>query len=370
MPDFSNSTNDNMKKFDSISHFIQGGDFQYRVFDMGRKVTAIDNKVFDKLENQKLTYPFPFQQKAWLALLLWEEGKQHESVIWFLQFPIDELGFIKQQSRDAFLIELLEQAGKNIQAKQQGRKVLDELNESPFAFKPTPPLLAIFHAFATRELDQSASKYYQHAHDYLTGATGFEQWQFLGLQGIADVIGRLDQNNNESLLIKAMDFMPVEPLQNFCQMLENTSVSDTLFNKLTQRLRREIKDKTPNVLLIAALLRGISGGIAFKSDSKSDLKLKVFLEVLDSPLGTNIEILAAISGRSWESLKETHLLEIFLEKLAQHEMQSFNAILVDLLMIPGMREPIFSVMRNPERSIELGQKLGEFMKVIKTQGKA
>jgi len=358
MPDFSEATNDKMQKFDSISHFIQSSDFNYRIFDMGRRVVSIGNQLFEKLENQKQPYPYPFQQKAWLALLLWEDGKQHESVIWFLQFPIDELGFLKQESRDAFLIELLEQTGKNIQAKQKGKKVLDELNESPFAFKPAPYRLAAFHALATRELDQPASQYYQHAHHYLTGETGLDQWQFLGLQGIADVIARLDQDHNEQLLIKAIDAMPDDPLLNFSQLLENTTISRALFNTLKERIQQEVnKQAATNILLLSALLRAISG-------YDTSAKVKVFSDVLNSGIGSEIEVLAAISGRSWNSLKEAALLEIFLNRLAQLEAPVFNAILVDLLMIPGMREPIFGVMRDPECSSDVRVKLGLFMKQV------
>lgn len=358
MPDYSSSTNDNMQKFDSISHFVQSGNFNYRVYDMGRKVVLIDKQVFEKIEAQKRAYPYPFQQKAWLALLLWEEGRQHESVIWFLQFPIDELGFLKQQSRDAFLIDLLEQTGKNIQAKQQGNNILDELRESPFSFKPAPLRLAAFHALVTYELDQPASQYYQYAHDYLVGEAGFEQWQFLGLQGIADVVARLDQDNNEANLITAIDVMPDAPLENFSQMLENTVISEELFNALKTRLDQETIKHPPNVLLVSALLRGVSG-------SSQNLKKNAYHHVLQSSLGSEIEVLAAISGRSWESLLEPVLLALFMEKLAQHEHVSFNAILADLLVIPGMREHIFATMRNPNRSNGLSQKLGVFMKDIK-----
>ena len=87
----------------------------------------------------------------------------------FLQFPIDELGYLKQSSRDAFLIDLLEQTGKNIQAKQKGEDVEDELKESPFAFKPREDRLAMFHALATVTLGQKTPhKHYQYAHDYLS----------------------------------------------------------------------------------------------------------------------------------------------------------------------------------------------------------
>lgn len=346
-----------MQKFDSISHFIQSGDFQYRIFDMGRKVTLIDNKNFEDMENQKQPYPYPFQQKAWLALLLWEELRPEESVIWFLQFPIDELGFVKQSSRDVFLIELLEQTGKNIQAKQKGKQVLDELKESSFAFKPVSFRLAAFHALATCELDQHASQYYQHAHDYLTGNSGFEQWQFLGLQGIADVVARLGQDDNEMLLGKALDKLPDAVLESFSKMLENITISEKLFDVLNARLKCELLKNVPNILLVSALLRAVSG---------ADLLLRhgVYKEVLVSASGAEVEVLVAISGRSWEVLKEISLVELFINKLAEHEQATFNAVLTDLLMIPGMREPVFSVVRRPERSSEVSQRLGGLMKTL------
>lgn len=349
-----------MKEFDSISHFIQSGDFKYRVFDMGRKVVPIDNQFFEKLEEQKNTYPYPFQKKAWLALVLWEEERQDESTIWFLQFPIDELGFLKQQSRDAFLIDLLEQTGKNIHAKQKGKQVLDELKESPFAFKPAPFRLAAFHALATCELDRSPSQYYQHAHDYLTGEAGYEQWQFLGLQGIADVVARLDQDNNESLLIEAIGQLPATPLETFAQMLENTTINQDLFQALNTRLKQELAITTPHILLVSALLRGISGADpALRKDAISN--------TLESSLGTEIEVLAAISGRSWESLNDSNLFQEFIEKLSFHEQVVFDAILTDLLMIPGLRKQIFAAIKNPKCSVSLNQRLDIFIRSIKDQ---
>ena len=69
------------EKFDSITHFLQTGGFNYRVFDMGRKVNRIPNDVFENIEGQENAYPSPFQKKAWLALLFWEEEKQNEKPI-------------------------------------------------------------------------------------------------------------------------------------------------------------------------------------------------------------------------------------------------------------------------------------------------
>ena len=363
--------NTSPEKFDSITHFLQAGNFNYRVFDMGRKIIPIQNDDFEKIEDQKELYPHPLQKKAWLALLFWEKSNtvneednnkesKREPVIWFLQFPIDEMGFLKQEARDGFLINLLEQTGKNIQAKQSGDTTKDELGESPFAFKPQPDRLALFHALAMRELGQQPSQYYQHAQEYLSGKAGFEQWQFLGLQGIADIVARLGQDKNEALLAKAIAEMPQEVLESFCRALENINPKDELAGALIEKLDQEIEGDIPNVQLISMLLRAISG---VKSEGA---RHEALLNVLHSPLGKEIEVLAAISGRAWNDLHSKEIMSIFIASLACQDQVAFNAILTDLMMMPKMRQAVMDIMRNPERPAELTHKLSEFMSVIKS----
>lgn len=354
-----------MEKYDTITHFLESGDFNYRVFDMGRKVTRLLNGNFKKIEEQQEAYPFPFQQKAWLALLFWpkspdcsEAGK--EPVIWFLQFPIDEMGFLKLDARDGFLISLLEQAGKNIQAKQSGGMAADELTESPYAFKPQPDRLALFHALAMKQLKQKPSQFYQHTRDYLSAKTGYEQWQFLGLQGIADVVVRLDRDENEALLAKAIGLMPEAPLESFCRALENVSSQGLLAEALISRLQQEIgHGETQNVQLGSMLIRACSGLQPEK------LRREIILTVLASPSGKEIEVLAAISGRAWNDLRCRQMMEAFMVNMTDQNQTAFNAVLSDLMMIPGLREVVLEVMRNPQRPVELSDKLSEFMKVLK-----
>jgi len=346
------------EKFDSITHFLETGRFNYRIFDMGRKIRRIPSDVFEGIENQKQLYPAPFQKKACIALLFWENDKQNEAVIWFLQFPIDELGFLKQEARDAFLIDLLEQTGKNIQAKQQGTNALDELKESPFAFKPNPDRLAMFHALATKELDQSPSQYYQHARDYLSGSTGFDQWQFLGLQGIADVVARLDEDDNEELLAKAINFIPDAPLVSFCNALENSAPQKVLTQALSKRLKVELEQKTANNInnqLVAILVRALSAA------EPVNMRQVLLQLVLASPVGKDVEVMAAISGRAWVDLHFQPLLVAYIANLAEQTEMAFNAILSDLMMIPEMRENILAVMKAPNQSERLAGKLDQFL---------
>ncbi|MCF6189419.1 MAG: DUF3549 family protein [Cocleimonas sp.] len=376
-------TQNTTEKFDSITHFLQTGGFNYRVFDMGRKINRFSSEEFESIEGQKQAYPAPFQKKAWLALLFWESEKQNEATIWFLQFPIDELGFLKLEARDAFLIDLLEQTGKNIQAKQQGKQALDELKESPFAFKPNPDRLAMLHALATKALDQQPSQYYQHTRDYLSGSAGYEQWQFLGLQGIADVVARLGEEGNDDLLAKAIGLMPEEPLVSFCSALENIKPQGSLAQALVAKLENIISESmvaersrsTPphfymmndntepkagaNTQLISMLIRALSG-----AEPKA-LRQSMLQKILDSPLGKDIEIIAAISGRAWNDLSDKSVLKAFVTNLANQNQMAFDAILSDLMMIPDMRELLLSEVNGDNQTIGLSEKFDQFMRNVK-----
>lgn len=357
MPDFFRCL---MEKFDSITHFLQSGEFEYRVFDMGRKLVSISIGDFEKIENQVTVYPYPLQQKAWLALLFWSKSKKKGPVIWFLQFPVDEMGYLKQDARDGFLMGLLEQAGKNIQAKLSGDGEVDELSESPYAFKPQEDRLALFHAFAAKALNQEPSRYYQATREYLIGRLGFDQWQFLGLQGIADVAANLNQDNNEAVLAKAIPSLPNTPLESFCRALENVELKGELAQALISRLEQMLEQSNSGELLLQSmLLRALSGA------QPKELRQKILITILNSLVGREIEILAAISGRAWKDLHSSPILTLFMKNLAMQSQIAFNAILTDLMMIPGMREVVLDQLRDPHREEKLTHRLSEFMLGIK-----
>lgn len=339
----------------SISQFLISGDFQYRIYDLGRKLTRLPNQLFQHIEDQTERYPYPFQQKAWLAILFWSKDKTIEPVIWFLQFPIDELGFLKLSARDAFLQELLIHVGTNLQALKGGAEMQDSLKESAFAFKPRQDRLAIFHAFATVQLKQDASKYYQHTRDYLEGKVGFEQWEFLGLQGIADVIARLDQAGNEHLLSNAIPQLPLTPLVSFAENLEHNKVGGELSIALHKRLQQELDCEATNPQVIAALIRAISSSKGEKG------RQEIILTTLKSEAAKEIEVIAAIAGRAWQDITQDHLLPFFMEALAHQEQDAFTIILVDIMGIPEMRESILKALRNPERSSQLAKRIGGFL---------
>ena len=344
-----------MEQLESISSFLEMSGFQYRVFDMGRKIQRISNQKFEAIESQQELYPYPFQQKAWLAILLWDEKKKQEPVIWFLSFPIDEMGLLKLESRDAFIRDLVENVGENMQANLQGGEHKDTLKESPFSFKPREDRLAVFHALATVELQQPPSQHYEHTREYLSGKVGFDQWQFLGLQGVADVIARLSQEGNAAHLASAIPKLPDMPLDTFMQALEHVKFSGPLSAAVVSRLQAEAAKEAPQPPLLASLLRALSSSEAKQS------RVDLIKQLLDSELAGNIDLLAAISGRCWLDLYDESLLQSFLEAASLQEQNVFNILLVDLMTLPDMRPKVLAGLRNPERSAALSKKIGGFM---------
>ena len=345
-------------RIDNISAFFELSQYEYRVFDMSRTVRPLANDTFKQIESQQALYPTPFQQHAWLGIIFWHPETIDEPAIWFLKFPIDEMGFLKLEARDSFIQEMLEQVGEKIKAEaddktSEGESKAETKHESQFAFKPSQDKMAIFNALATRQLGSSPSKFYQHAHEYLSGKLGYDQWSFLGFQGLADVVANLDKDDNEKNAASAIPQMPEQPLMLFSQLLEHVQPEAALTQALLKRLVEELAEPAPTVPLLTALARGLSN---------SDERDNCTRLLLDSSLGTDIEILALIASRSWQSLQDNSLLMKFLEALAQQPQQSFDVILMELLPIPDMRNSILEGMRNPQRSEALSRRIGGFMR--------
>ncbi len=359
----------------NISTFFELSQFEYRVFDMSRTVRPITNDEFKQIETQKTLYPTPFQQHAWLGILFWHPDSVNEPAIWFLKFPLDELGFLKLEARDSFIQEMLEQVGERIKKEKDTGESTDssespKLNgasspddnkktsqeESQFAFKPQQDKMAIFNALATRALEQKPSKFYEHAQEYFAGKLGYEQWSSLGFQGLADVAANLDMDDNMQQVTQAIPAMPEQPLNMFSQLLEHVSPNAQLSQALLDRMKSELNEENetpPNTPLIASLARGLSASEQLRDDSIQLL--------LESSLSTDIEILALIASRAWTTLKNPALLKSYLEALAQQEQQGFDVILMELLPIPDMRDVLLTGLRDSSRSAALTTRIGGFM---------
>jgi len=328
------------------------------IFDMGRRVMPIPPEDFLQFEKTEIPYPLPLQQQAWIAFLLGSSEDTNERFVWFLRFPLDEQGKLVQAARDDFMHRLLEQIGENAEALKKGTVLEKAVEGNPYSFKPRDDRLAVFHAIASRLLGGEASGYLAHARGYFSGSLGWDQWPFVGYQGIADIAARVDASDNARVLATAVPVLPLRPLEALCHCLENAPMPVELSRALFDRGLEELDADQPDPRLITAVIRGIS--------LSPDLSGRFLDKLLATPSSRDPDVLSAITAKSWESLTNASLAESFLRQLADNSrgQEVFNICMTDLLFLPGMRKPLMKVLRDPDRTPALSQAMGEFFRQI------
>ncbi|WP_207063331.1 DUF3549 family protein [Motiliproteus sp. SC1-56] len=342
-----------MQPIQTLTEFLRSTDAQFRLFDMGRRVSKLSPETFLRFERAELPYPLPFLHQAWIAVLLWNPKQVDQHLVWFLKLPLDEQGLLVQAARDDFLHRLARSVGDQLLERSAEE---DPLKDNPFSFTPDQEKMAAFHARATLTLKQPVSAYYQPARAYFGGDAGYEGWDQLGLQGIADMAARLEEQDNEARLTNALHHLPTPPLEALAASLEHAEPGHRLSEALGQRLETELLQGQASPNLIGALLRGLSQG------RPATLRQQAIERVLQTPYAHEPEVIAAIASRCWRDLTEASLRTAFFEALALNKagQACFNRVVADLVFLPGMRGPVMESFRNPERSEALGTALGGF----------
>ena len=317
----------------SLLGMLEGSGLQVRAYDLGRRIARLDPVRLRAFEQAREPYPTPMQHKAWLALAHTSDATPDQPVIWFLRLDLDEQGLLVQAGRDYLLRRLLESA----QARSTGADPQAFLQDNPYAFKPREDRMALFHALLSVELGLPASRFYAHALDYFSGGPGWDQWGFVGYQGIADVACR----HHDKPLTAALPRLPREPLIALCHCLESQPLGEPLSEALANRLRRALADEPADTPLIAALVRGLSFG------REPVARGAAVDAVLGHPAAVDIEVLAAIAGRAWETLLDADRLRRFVDRLAANGrgQTAFEHGIRDLLSLPELAVPLRDTLR-------------------------
>lgn len=316
---------------------------------MGRRVSKLSNEQFKSFEEATAPYPYPLQQKAWLAILFWDKKRSEQHYLWFLKFQLDEQGKLIQATRNHFLAMVIEVLGTQLTGSNSEQQ--QKLDNNPYTFKPDQNKLAYVNALIKQQLKQPASVYYEHAQSYLSGAQGWQSWQQVGIQGLADVAARIDADNNQSIVQQALPHLPTEVLTPLCAQLEHsqipTHLTESLINIAEQALENNQKP------LLINTIRAISYSKA------APLRQQLLSKVLASTFAQDIEILIVITGRCWLDLYDDTLRLAFLEKLAAlNDIELFQGLVADLVAIPAVRNKVLSSFRSTERSPTLAKAIG------------
>lgn len=341
-------------KITTLSEFLHHSGAKYRVFDMGRRIVPLTPKQFVDFEWAKQPYPYPFKQSALLGLVFWNPNKPDQRYVWFLTFPLDEQGLLIQAARDEFLVMVLDRVGESMLASENGDKLDGALKDSAYTFKPREDRMAAFNAQVTHTLDLPPSHYYDKALAYFSGEADLVGWQYLGMQGIADIASRLDDAEETLSLIETIPELPTEPFMMLTTFLENAEPAAGIVEVLSQQVATQLQAVKPDVAIISACLRASSNSPAL---GLVDLMVK---HVLQHPCSQNIEILAIISGRIWRVLEQKLICELFVEQLANNDagQAAFSQLLADVMYMPNMRPHIMAALRSPTRSAQVSQAVG------------
>ena len=355
-----------MRKIDTLQQFLDASGAQYRIFDLGRRVIKIDKGNFQKIENCQAPYPYPLQRHAWFSVLFWDPKNTNNHHVWFLKFPLDEQGYLDLHARDDFLRRALEQLGNAIIGSQETGEPSKELKDNPWSYTPHQDKMATFHAKALVELKLPGSQYLASVITYLSHPEQFSQWQHIGLQGIADLCARCENTAINKQLTTHLSQLPNDVLIPILLGLENETISHTLtqavINCTPAATEKGGDVSADDIALLAAIIRALSGS----TDNQTRKNTILDIIALCNPSAVSIEVLVAISGRSWEALDDDHVAFTFVEALARNDagQQAFNQVLTDLLFMPLVGKRVRQTFRSPERSETLGNAIGNFLSTV------
>ena len=352
-----------MHPLSTLSDFLESGGFRLQIYDMGRRVVPISRDDFREFEATRQPYQLPLRRQAWFGLLFHpREDNGETATVWFLHFPLDEQAKLVLAARDDFMRRVVESLGETTDSTVRKAGKEAALQDNPYAFRPNPERMAMFHAQVTASFQQPPSSYYAHACDYFSGRLGWEQWTFLGYQGIADLTARLQQDDNRQRLTLAIPKLPPAPLEALCHCLEHLVIPAEIARALLQRCLTTLQSDPSDPRVLSACVRGIA------RCRVPELRQRLIEAVLSHPLGRQGDILVAVSGRAWEALLDDRLRGHFLERLADNDQGAdfFNNVLNDLLYLPGTGPALLASLRGEGLSPRLSQAIQDFFAALKS----
>jgi len=335
---------------ETLSDLLQQLQGQYRIYDMGCRLSKLSSTDFKKFEEGQKAYPLPWLRHAWVGILSWSPTSPKlgasSPTIWFLKLPLDERGLLIQAARDEFLNQLLETIGTNMLDEQASAEWAEQLKHSNLAFTPDQARMAAFHAQASITLEQPASRFYPAVRSYMSSEDSQQNWQELGLQGFADFAMRLDQQQQWQQKISQL---PAAVLETIAAQLENQKLDHLVSKAFILRGEASINDGEK-----VACLRAISQS----TDAAS--RQHWLKQILDKDNMVGVELLATITSKCSEDLLKPDLMGLFIHQCAA-DQGVFNGLVQELMYQPKLRIKVLEAFRAEDRSPSVIQAIGVLM---------
>ncbi|KAA0014139.1 DUF3549 family protein [Billgrantia pellis] len=338
-----------MQPIHTLHDFFTRTGAEVHLYHMGRRVEPCALDTLSRFEKGAVPWPLPWQGQARLGIVF-RLGDLNDPLIWFLALPLDEQGQLVPAPRDAFLERLLVTLGRNaarVGSTTENDEAVDNLmQDNPLAFTPSLPFQAMLHARATHDMGKPGSPHLEPVAAYLSGQQEVD-WQFLGLQGLADFAVRLDAADARELTAR-LPTLPREVLISLCYCLEHVAVPDALARIVRERGERAAIQGDLEAL--CACLRAVG--------SASEAVAGPWIDsLLDDASACGPDLLAAIAGRNWMHLEDAERLPRYLMRLAEQPRADFANAARDLALIPRLRLPVLVTLREASPDSVIGRRL-------------
>ena len=333
-----------MDRIDTISELLQFSGSQFRIYDIGRKITKISKDDFNRVEQNMMPYPYPSQGHAHIAIAFWQ-AKSKAPYLWFIKLPLDERGLLNQGSRNHFIAIIIEALGQDLTV-DPTEKQEELLNSNPYHITPAEYKLAAINTLVRKELKQPASIHFEHFQEYVNGQLAWGEWQSIGIQGISDLAAEINQTSISEAVAKNIVNFDANVLIPFCHALENQQLPLNVLEALIALIK-----VTDDSEIKAQLVRTLA------STAEHPHVIELIGELLTKPQTDDIYI--TLAGRCWLGLNATTLEQLLSQLADKPDLALFTAIFKDLVAIPALRPHVFAVMRSETRSDALAKAIGQ-----------
>ena len=326
----------------TLGEFLQAGQAEYKIFDIGRRLTELSQDEFAAIEHQQRPYPYPIARQAQLAILFQHKQHDQQPFIWFLQFPLDERGLLNLAARNQYLEYVVNALGHEITGEitEEQQK---QLQQNPYLLTPNEHQRAALHARVQRQLKLSPSIHFETAEAYLKQPEAGIEWQQIGLQGLHDCAARLEQMPELSKAIAThFSDYPGAVRQPLAVALEQQSLTPPVRDALLESLEGS------DIQLCTDSLRALASASAHPRVQKA-INKRIPNATADQ--------LVVTAARLWPVLCEEQYLLDYLDAIAELDSALFDALFQDIIALPDIRPLLLSIIAQQKQSAAVSQAL-------------
>lgn len=335
----------------TLGEFLQAGQAEYKIFDIGRCLTELSREEFAAIEKQQRPYPCPIARQAQLAILFQHKQHDQQPFLWFLQFPLDERGLLNLAARNQYLEYVVSALGHEITGEMTEEQE-KQLQQNPYLLNPNEQQRAALHARVQRQQKLPPSIHFETAEAYLRQPESGINWRQIGLQGLHDCAARLEQLPELSdVVAKQFAHYPAAVRQPLAIALEQQSITPPVRDSLLKNLESE------DAKLCTDSLRALASATNHPRVQKSINQLV--------PKATPDQ-LVVIAARLWPILNEEQSLLRYLDAIATLDNVLFDALFQDIIALPDIRPMLLSILAQQKQSEDVGKALNRLKQ--QTQG--